>query len=135
MIFKRIRDAGYSDAISWVYAALLVFNIMMAVDRARLGLLGGDGTGIIGLILGGISLFAYFVKTVPRIDTPASRPTGSRNPESSDDSDNSAEAIIARAVEARRLTQQSQQVTQPTPARSSTPVSFGNRVRPSFGTR
>lgn len=135
LIFKRIRDAGHIEAFSWVYAVLLVLSIMMTVDQARLGHFGGDASGIIGLILAGISFFALFAKSSPHNQTLATSPAKNTGPGNGNHDDSSADAIIARAVEERRLTQQTQQVTRPALTRSSGPATFGNRAKPGFGTR
>jgi len=135
LMFKRIRDAGYNEAFSWVYAVLLVLSIMTTVDQAQLGQFGGNASGIIGLILAGISFFAFFAKSSPHNQTLATSPAVNTGPVNGNHDDSSADAIIARAVEERRAAQQTQQVARPAPVRTSMPTSFGNRRKSNFGTR
>ncbi len=145
LMFKRINDTKQSDTYSWVYAGLLGLSVYLASSDAYQGDITGSATlGLTNLVIWGMWFKALYQKSSPAADN-ASRNTafeyGGKNVPvdiATIDSNEEADAIIARAIAERRLAQEAtnrKAVMNPAPTRRTQPVAFGNRPKTGFGQR
>lgn len=152
MLTKRIRDTGRSTTLVWVYYITLVLGLIILMLGFVLLLAGSFYIVpmLIGILLLGVSfiitLIAIFARSAPTTMTSSLNGLASSDPMAMQDDpkdyNSDADAIIARALEKRRIADETRRedVLRPitrgtTPQRPASPGGFGRRNAPAFGNR
>jgi len=154
MLTKRIRDTGKSTSLVWVYYITLVLGLISFMIGFVLLFTGSFYLVpmLIGVLLLGVSfvitLIAIFARSAPTNNTSSLNGLASSDPMAiqgnSGDYNSDADAIIARALEKRRIADETRREDVLRPITRATnnvsPIQagsggFGRRNAPAFGNR